>query len=177
MLFYSSQNHLYRYLMPTNFWLTLLLLSDSLSYYKVNFTKLPIFNLGVPKKYPTFVVPTAALLLGRSRYTILLHLHHWHPLWERPTSNPYIQTRTWALSPVSELSSDCRLAFFKVLFLSQILYLFCTLPIPFNPSYMTCLVFPLRKFIWQGKWARCFFIQLIKHRTIGGIVLVDIKDY
>lgn len=44
-----------------------------------------------------------------------------------------------------------RVAYFKIMLLSHIIYIFRTLPIPVQPTYMQSLTSLAKKFIWQKK--------------------------
>lgn len=70
-----------------------------------------------------------------------------------------------------------RLAAFKMLHLSQILYLFRTISIPIPSKYVKSLQTILSSFIWQAKKSRCRHMNLIKQRQAGGTDYVDFQDY
>lgn len=75
-----------------------------------------------------------------------------------------------------ELSWAGHLAAFKMLILPQILYMFRTLHIPTPKVYLKSLYSLLKKLIWQGKTARSPHSILIKHRSVGGMRIMDIYD-
>lgn len=61
--------------------------------------------------------------------------------------------------------------------LPQKLYIFHTLPIPLKNTYLKSLNSLLRQYIWGPRRPRCSKALLIKHRSVGGMGLINIKDY
>lgn len=144
---------------------------SKLSYYKVNFTKSLILGLGIG---PTMKWASSEML----------------PYTCSNAGIPYLGTKLTSsatslaadnfvllIAKLDKLSGVGRLASFKMTILSQILYIFCTLHIPIKAKYLHSLSKLLKKYIWKSKRARCSHTLLIKHRSVGGVGLVDIRDY
>lgn len=70
-----------------------------------------------------------------------------------------------------------RLAAFKIMILPLILYLFRVLPIIIATSYFKPLTILLNNFIWKSKQPRCAWVNFLKHRSAGGMGMIDIQDY
>lgn len=60
--------------------------------------------------------------------------------------------------------------------LPQILYILRVLSISIPTPYLKTLLSLLHFFIWKGKKPRCTHTNLIKHRSVGGMELVNIQD-
>lgn len=61
--------------------------------------------------------------------------------------------------------------------LSQILYLFRTLPIPIPKYFFKSLHTLFNKCIWKGTKPRCAHSKLLKHKLAGGSGTIDFEDY
>lgn len=149
------------------------------SYYKVNATKLLILDLGVwsstkwnlqrqlPLKWSDEGIPYIGITLTSSTTTLVAA--NYIPL----LSKIYKELKRIAKC---ELSWGGRRAAAKMNILPQILYMFRSLSIPFPTWHLTSLSRSLKSYIWAGRRARCPYLCLIKHKTIGGAGFPDVKD-
>lgn len=93
----------------------------------------------------------------------------------------YVEAKQMLLRETTNLSKhefswSGRLAAFKMQVLPKILYLFRTLPIPLSHAYLQSLQSIISHYVWQGKNPRSRHIKLIKHRYVGGMGYIDIRD-
>lgn len=153
---------------------------STISYYKVNYTKSLILDLGLSavtkwdlqRKFPFKWSSKGTPYLG-------ITLIHTISSLVAATLNPLIIKVKEQLQHISqhELSWVGRLAAFKMVVLPQILYLFRAMPVHIPNHYFKTLWNLFQTFLWDNKKARCQHSNLIKHRSVGGAGVVDICDY
>lgn len=61
--------------------------------------------------------------------------------------------------------------------LPKLLYLYWALPIQVPPSFFIVVKHALSTLTWQGKRPRGPYHILIRHKRVGGMGLLDLKDY
>lgn len=64
-----------------------------------------------------------------------------------------------------------------MLYLTQILYFFRTLPIPIPRHFFKSLQTLLNRCIWKGAKPRCTHATLMKHKLAGGAGTIEFEDY
>lgn len=152
---------------------------SSLSYYKVNFSKFLILDLGVHKLTRQLIVANMPFSWADKGIPYLGTVLTSIAKLAEANYNPLIEDigKELQLFAKFELSWAGRIATYKMIILPKILYIFHTLPIPVKSVYFHTLNSLLRSFVWQCRRARCSRVHLIHHRKIGVVGLVDLWVY
>lgn len=147
---------------------------SAISYYKVNYSKSLILDLGVPHAaktklqedmpfswaqngIPCLGITLPASVLAKANYELLI-------------LSINSQLRNLAKT---ELSWVGRLAADKMSVLPQVLYYFRVLPIPLLLRFIKLLTKSLHGFLWQQKKPCCARKYLILHKSVGGMGLFE----
>lgn len=153
---------------------------SSVSYYKVNFSKSLILDLGVehstkkylqdslPFSWASDSIPYLGITLTQRVQSI--------PRKNYETLYNTIQTQLKAWS-TKDLSWAGRLAALKMSILPQIIYYFRVLPMHIPNRTIKPLTQALAQFLWLHKKPRCAHRFLIAHKSVGGLGLPDLNDY
>lgn len=149
------------------------------SYYKINFNKCQILDMGIPQEHKNQLKNEFPYIWGAKSITYLgIQLSY-------PASSIY-EANFSSLSNIADdlkrlgktqLSWVGRAAAFKMQVLPRILYMFRTLPISIPSSFFTKCNSLLRNYIWQSKNPRIALSSLQLMRNNGGIGLPDLLGY
>lgn len=159
----------------TIFWI----ISNQISYYKVNATKSNILAINIDKDlqqtlssrfpYPWTDEPIQYLGIQLTTPSSNLFQVNFLPLISSIQSE-LNRLRTFCLSWMG------RLAAYKMLILPRILYYFRALPIFIPATFFKAAQSQMHKFVWAYKKPRCSQSSLSKHRIVGGMGLPIILD-
>lgn len=150
------------------------------SYYKVNFTKSLILDLGVPPHKRKLLQSQMPYTWRSGGITYLgITLTNKTSTLVKSNMIPLIAKLEAQIRNMSnkEISWLGRITAYKMMILPQILYIFRTLPIHIPLHYIHNITKLGWRYIWNGKKARCSRNNLMSHKKIGGAGLADLYDY